>query len=381
MSARPGSARPASYRIGGSLVVDPGGGRDLVLLNETAGFIWELAVEGRTLRHVARELAAAYGLGEAEALQHARTAIEGFERVGLLTREALAAPREVPRARPPDPGCPSITRIYDLCGVPIAVTFAPPGLERLIGARFGYAEAPDARPEHALELRATPDGYAVLSDGAPVAEAASEQTIIGELIGRYVELSHGRSDWLAVLHAAAVRSPGGAGIVLPGTNGRGKSTLVAGLLARGYGYCSDDCVPVDPLGRIHPVPFAICLKRGSWHVAGAFSDAVEGAQVQVNQAGIECRYFAPVGTVRAPGPLRAFVFPAYREGGTRLTGLKPDDALKAIMSAKTWISRDPADMTRFLALVERVPAFALDYGSVESVLDGLAEIESRVGAT
>src|SRR5437588_5970379 len=53
-----------------------------------------------------------------------------------------------------------------------------------------------------------------------------------------------RSD-LIWFHAGAATFRGRA-MVLPGARGRGKSTLVTGLCARGWAYLSDDIVPVSP---------------------------------------------------------------------------------------------------------------------------------------
>lgn len=66
------------------------------------------------------------------------------------------------------------------------------------------------------------------------------------------------------IHAAAM-SRDGAGIILAGTPGQGKSTLAAGLLARGWKYLSDEFALIDAnTGRLEPFPKALCIKSGSF---------------------------------------------------------------------------------------------------------------------
>ncbi|MBI4580278.1 MAG: hypothetical protein HY718_11285 [Planctomycetes bacterium] len=66
------------------------------------------------------------------------------------------------------------------------------------------------------------------------------------------------------IHAASV-SHQGVGVILAGSPGQGKSTLAAGMLARGWSYLSDEFALIDPDTRhLEPFPKAICIKAGSF---------------------------------------------------------------------------------------------------------------------
>jgi len=68
------------------------------------------------------------------------------------------------------------------------------------------------------------------------------------------------------LHAAAMARDG-QGVVFSGASGLGKSTLAAGLLARGWSYLSDEFALIDPGTLcIHPFPKALCIKSGSFGI-------------------------------------------------------------------------------------------------------------------
>jgi hypothetical protein len=76
------------------------------------------------------------------------------------------------------------------------------------------------------------------------------QTLIGQLLPLLLSLS-GR----LVLHASAVRTPGGV-IALIGKSGAGKSTLAAALATAGFPLATDDCIAlIRRGGRWRGVPF------------------------------------------------------------------------------------------------------------------------------
>ncbi|HVM07295.1 MAG TPA: hypothetical protein VM345_02440 [Acidimicrobiales bacterium] len=57
----------------------------------------------------------------------------------------------------------------------------------------------------------------------------------------------------AYLHAGAVSFSGKAHL-FPGVSNAGKSTLVVALVARGFGYMSDEYAMIDDIGDVHPFP-------------------------------------------------------------------------------------------------------------------------------
>lgn len=64
-----------------------------------------------------------------------------------------------------------------------------------------------------------------------------------------------------LIHAGAVATPFGEGVVLPAPTGAGKTTLVAGLIKAGFGYLSDEAAAIDPISRnLYPYAKALSLK-------------------------------------------------------------------------------------------------------------------------
>lgn len=70
-----------------------------------------------------------------------------------------------------------------------------------------------------------------------------------------------RTGDFVLIHAGAVATSGGSGVLIPGPSGAGKSTLVAGLVLHGFLYYSDEAAAIDPVSRrLYAYPKAITLK-------------------------------------------------------------------------------------------------------------------------
>jgi hypothetical protein len=359
---------PLEQPFAGSLVLAPSEPAPLVLLNPAARLVWEGLREGRPRADVEAALALACGISHAAARAHVVEVEREWRNAGLL-------------AAPPPPSAPAVAtdappaglrRVYGLCGVPIAVRFTSPELEAMVAPRFDHART-DAVPAAELTLARHGDGYALYGpEGA--SHHASPEDLLGAFVRRYVELSCLDDGWLAVLHAAAVAGPSGRAVILPGPNGSGKSTLVAGLLAAGYGYLSDDCVPIARDGRAVPVPFALCLKRPSWPIARPLLPAFAAAPAHPAEGG---RRYVPVRpVVRQPCPPSRIVFPRYVAAAElRLEPLDLTETLARLVAGRAWISRDPEHLPAALRLLETLPAHALTYGSMTDAIDALAALE------
>lgn len=109
-----------------------------------------------------------------------------------------------------------------------------------------------ARGDRRFELVARGDGdYVVLEEGKQRGRAESLHVAL-VILSNYL-LLHAllRARDALFIHAGAVGYHGSA-IVLPGMSGAGKSTLVGALLCAGAEYYTDDYLPLDRCGRVHP---------------------------------------------------------------------------------------------------------------------------------
>lgn len=120
------------------------------------------------------------------------------------------------------------------------------------------------------------------------------------------------------LHAASM-SLGGQGLILPALSGSGKSTLASGLLARGWGYLSDEFAIVDTATlAVQPYPRCICIKKPSMPAVEVLGLPVFRRRYYLKGAKGYVGYIRAT-DVRADAvssacPVRFIVFPKYVRG-------------------------------------------------------------------
>jgi HprK-related kinase A len=128
-----------------------------------------------------------------------------------------------------------------------------------------------------------------------------------------------------VIHAAVVARDGAA-VVLPGAPGSGKSTLCAGLVARGWRLLSDELTLVcTRTGAVVPLPRPASLKNESIDVIRDFAPgATLGPTTVDTRKGSVAHLRAPRASVTSAGQHaqpRWIIFPQYQSG--RDTELAP----------------------------------------------------------
>lgn len=178
-----------------------------------------------------------------------------------------------------------------------------------------------------------------------------------------------------VLHSAAAQAPAGP-VLLPAPMEAGKSTLVAELVRRGWGYLTDELVALEPdTLAVRAFPRAISLDQGSWRLFPELAPQVDEAtrwrlpaQWQVPAASF--------GHVAIDG-LRpaAVVTHHYRPKlQTELTELDAVECLRRLIqccfSFDDYVERD---LNVLSSLLEHVPCYELVVGDLFAARDALVE--------
>ena len=108
--------------------------------------------------------------------------------------------------------------------------------------------------------------YSLLFGSELVVRAHSKAFAIETLLWHLNGATVNRADPFVVLHAGGV-TMGGAGAIISGPSGAGKTTLTAALVRAGFRYLTDEALAIDPVtGLLHPYPKALAIKRGSWEL-------------------------------------------------------------------------------------------------------------------
>ena len=292
----------------------------LFAYNDTAGFIWNLIEKRSAGRQLARAVARQWKIPAARALADVQTIVAEWRHHGLLaggaTRLSVCA----------DP-------VVDIDGCQTG------GLERAVNwtCRFGekvlefvcdhepieplrtllkHQEHGVARVAHArIAIKRTARGrFIVECNGVPRICTADLALLQGAVWQMILETVHQNSEWLALIHGAAV-SRDQQGIALSAPSGSGKSTLTAGLIKNGFTYLADDLIAIPAnSGKILPFPLPLSIKAGSRSVVARQGwDFAEATKYRTKDLDAYLLLPPTPNWQANPVPLRALVFPRFIE--------------------------------------------------------------------
>ena len=366
----------------------------LRVLNPTARRLWEIHRDTQDVAQAVAWLVETYGLTVEQAERDVAVLFSPDFPADPNAGEPSHTP--VRRATPPcakrgksptDPvtkrasavtahGYESCYRLYDR---PFSLRCETAELAHALEPLFAHLRV-DAAEGPWFEIAGHDDGFKGWRDQEAL---FATPTLDGAVIGVFSALLHyacAERDSIATLHAGAV-SDGRTALVLAGAGGRGKSTLTAALLTRGYRYLSDDVVPLERgSGFAIPVPITLNLKPGSVPVlAELYPDLPRLPAWRSGDRRL--RFLPPPAFAQRPPdrayPVAALVFPRYQPNAKPdLQPLDPVAVLTRLIETDTLLDRplNPAKIGELCAWIEATPSYALAYGDLAAAADALATL-------
>ncbi len=189
---------------------------------------------------------------------------------------------------------------------------------------------PGIPPRYSLVSQASGNGrrYLLLYGEHEMAASRDERDVLNHFLWHVNAEAMRHTRDFFVVHAGAVATTRGEGLLLPGPSGSGKTSLVAGLVRAGFDYLSDEAALVDPVTRqLYPYPRALALKPGIFGEFAALRAKVDGSMLLSSQWYVPPDTLRP-GAARGPCSIGFVVVPRYeREAPTRLTAISPAAAV------------------------------------------------------
>lgn len=185
-----------------------------------------------------------------------------------------------------------------------------------------YEGRPAARPADTIAMEVTATSrlpgrrrYAVLGDGEVFGTDIRRREVLPYLEWGVNWRVIARCADRLLVHAASMARDG-EGVVFAGRAGAGKSTLVAGLVARGWRYLCDEFAMINPNSlELLPFPKAVCVKAGAFDLVRGLGLRLSGDRRYVKALKGEVGYLSPEALPAAPasGPVPAHhvIFPRY----------------------------------------------------------------------
>lgn len=161
--------------------------------------------------------------------------------------------------------------------------------------------APDSQCVFSVVFSGNGDGSSVLHrNGRRVAVCRNEEQLL-DVFESQAALGVAKSATECIFVHCGVVSWGGRGILMPGTTCCGKTTLVKCFLEAGATYYSDEFALLDRVGKVHPYPRPLQIRRQP--------GSLKQTPVSVEELG------ATGGTGREPIQPALMLCCRYREGG------------------------------------------------------------------
>lgn len=267
---------------------------------------------------------------------------------------------------------------------------APAAVEPALLARLSALTRPlraGVEPDVGYEVWPDPPGgppwtYTLLRDGEPVCGHRAAAATAGFLawdVNRCAVAAAAVGH--TVLHAAAAAA-GGEAVILAAPMERGKTTTVAGLLAAGWDYVTDEAVALRRADLlVPPFPKALALDRGSWPLFPQARPGSPGVADTDTEWHLDAGSFGSrVATAAVPPAL--VVFPAYRPGArTAATPVHPAETVTRLAAVTfDFLAAAEENLDVLVRLARRCPAYALTIGDLDeavSAIAGLWEEEVR----
>lgn len=197
----------------------------------------------------------------------------------------------------------------------------------------------------------------------------------------HVNAHAGRSPAQVVVHAAGAERHG-IGVLLPGASGRGKSTLVAGLVQAGFRYLSDEAVALEPTtSLLQPFPKPIALRPGSWEALAELRPDLEErlAPYACDEWLIDPRSIHP-DAVAPPSRARLVVFPRYTAAAS--AELEPVGRAEAVceLAGQTidFRSSAPRNLTVLADLIRSCSCYRLEVGDLAEACELLGGLVNEL---
>ena len=208
-------------------------------------------------------------------------------------------------------------------------------------------------------------------NNTPAEMAVTKERLATYLQEKMMTYTYQAQPYLISLHAASVEKNGKV-IVMPAVAESGKTTLTATLIRHGFKLFSDEVTSLDYDGCVHPLPFCMNIKEGSWHVLSEMYPQLSKRDVHSRFDNQSIRFLPPENMHKGRKKVSHILFPKYTPGAkTSLTPISATEALLKINKASYQV-QDNMDKNKFELILENLiilPKFTLEYSDLDEAID------------
>ena len=233
-----------------------------------------------------------------------------------------------------------------------------------------HVEKPNAKTMVSVDFVKSNDLWEIHWNDTPVEMAIPKPRLATFLQEKMMTCTYQAQPYLIALHAASVEKNGNV-IIMPAVAESGKTTLTATLLRHGFKLFSDESTSLDHDGYVHPLPFCMNIKEGSWSVLAETYPKLCKRDTHSRFDGQNIRFLPPENIHKGRQKASHIIFPKYTPGAkTSLTPISSKEALLKINEASYQV-QDHMDENKFELILKNLislPKYALEYSDTDEAL-------------
>lgn len=236
----------------------------------------------------------------------------------------------------------------------------------------GLADADPGAPPLEVTITRAGSNLHALVDGEELYQGTDPFALEIAVTRRLNERKLDAEPHLVHLHSAAVAA-GGATVIIVGNSGKGKSTLTARLVQRGWQYVTDEQVTIRPDDRM-VVPYArpITLRRAVWDQFDGLHVPGSGEEYRRVEVPLDALHGSAERTLTRPALIIA---PQYSPTGSNCLVPIPSRAevVRLLASCCYDLERTgTGGMDVLVHLADQCPAWRLEFCDLDAAADAVA---------
>lgn len=270
----------------------------------------------------------------------------------------------------------TLTRIfYQIDNIVFAIHYPNDILFKRLHPVFKYLhiEKPDnitAKTRISVDFFKSSDLWGIHWNNMPVEMTMPEARLATYIQEKMMTSAYQAQRYLIALHAGSVEKNGNV-IIMPAVAESGKTTLTAALISHGSRLFSDEVTALDYEGYVHPLPFCMNIKEGSWRVLAPMYPHLVDSDTYNRFDGQNIRFLPPENMHIGCQKASHIIFPKYiPDAKTILTQISVNEALFKIKEAGYQI-QESMDGNKFELILNHLvslPKYTLVYSNLDEAI-------------
>ena len=234
-----------------------------------------------------------------------------------------------------------------------------------------HVDNPDGKHMISVDFFKSDDLWEIYWNNTPLEMAMPEEKLATLLQEKMMICAYQSRRYLISLHAGAVEKNGNV-VIMPAMSESGKTTLTATLIYHGFHLFSDEVTTLDYNGYVHPLPFCMNIKEGSWKILSPMYPYLIDSDIYSRFDGQYIRFIPPVNMHIGQQKASHIIFPKYMPNvQTTLTEIGAKDALEKIKEAGYQVQEN-MDRDKFeliLKYLVSLPKYTLVYSNLDEAIN------------